>query len=443
MLLYNFWLAWLSARRTPLLSLLIITGIALGVAVSTTFITVQHLLSADPLPHKSDTLYYVRMDSWDPAAPHPNDSGIPPQLSYRDARAAMASPIPTRTSVTYRAELPVYPATADQRPFAESIRMATADFFPMLEVPFRFGGPWDRAADAKPEAVVVISSALNDKLFGGRDSTGEPVRIGRGEFRVVGVLGAWRPRLRFYDMTSFAVAEPENIFLPFNWVEPMEIGSRGNRDNWTTVPADASDNFAERLAGTEMTWLQMWVELPTDRQREDFQAFLNAYTADQKRLGRFQRPLDNRLTTLPDLMAEWQVVPPQATALAVISVLFLVVAALNLIGLFLGKFLARAPVVGVRRALGASRGAIFLQHLIECEAIGLVGGALGLLLSVGALALLSRAMATVVRTEGFFALDGPMVLAAIGLSLVAGGIAGIYPSWRICALPPAQHLKNQ
>ena len=33
-------------------------------------------------------------------------------------------------------------------------------------MPFLFGGPWDAAADAKPEAVAVISSGLNDRLFG-------------------------------------------------------------------------------------------------------------------------------------------------------------------------------------------------------------------------------------------------------------------------------------
>jgi hypothetical protein len=52
-------------------------------------------------------------------------------------------------------------------------------------------------------------------------------------------------------------------------------------------------------------------------------------------------------------------------------------------------------------------------------------------------------MEILVQSEGFFRLDGTMVLVAVGLSLVAGAIAGLYPSWRICAVPPAVHLKNQ
>jgi putative ABC transport system permease protein len=123
--------------------------------------------------------------------------------------------------------------------------------------------------------------------------------------------------------------------------------------------------------------------------------------------------------------------------------LFLAVSALNLIGLFLGKFLARASTVGVRRALGASRRAIFLQHLVECEVVGLIGGVLGLLLSLGTLALINKLYEPVSGRGSFFHLDGRMVLAAIVFSLLAGAVAGVYPAWRICSIPPARHLKEQ
>jgi putative ABC transport system permease protein len=142
-------------------------------------------------------------------------------------------------------------------------------------------------------------------------------------------------------------------------------------------------------------------------------------------------------------MEEERVVPPQTKALAAISLLFLVVSALNLIGLFLGKFLARASNVGVRRALGASRWTIFVQHLVECELMGLAGGFLGVLLSVAGLAILNRVYGDGPDGVAFFQLDVPMVFAAVALSLLAGTIAGLYPAWRICAVPPARHLKSQ
>ena len=102
---------------------------------------------------------------------------------------------------------------------------------------------------------------------------------------------------------------------------------------------------------------------------------------EQKKLGRFGRPLNNRLLDVMEWLKHQEVVPEEATGMLVISLLFLLVCAVNLIGILLGKFLARAPEVGVRRALGASRTSVFLQHIVECQLIGVIGGLFGLGLS--------------------------------------------------------------
>jgi putative ABC transport system permease protein len=183
----------------------------------------------------------------------------------------------------------------------------------------------------------------------------------------------------------------------------------------------------------------MWVQLDTGAQREAYASFLDAYVAEQKTLGRFARPLNNRLLDVMTWMREIEVVPKEANTTVVISLLFLLVCSVNLIGILLGKFLARAPEVGVRRALGASRGSVFMQHLVECELVAVLGGLAGLGLSVLALKLVNRML----DNGGYFALDLPMIGAGIGLSLVAGLVAGIYPAWRICRLAPAIHLKLQ
>lgn len=452
MLAYNLRLAWKSLRRNPILSLLIVGGIALGVAISTAFITVYHVFSEDPLPNKSGALHYVQMDNWDPKAPpHPNFGGLPPQLTYRDVREILRSKIPVRQTANFIAALYVFPEDARARPSQEPVRMVFSDFFPMFEVPFKYGSGWSKAADgiaagaAGAEPVVVINSALNERLFGGSNSVGKTLRIDRRDFRIVGVIGPWRPRVKMYDINGSQFSQPESVYLPFNWIEPMEIRSTGNRDNWKTL--EGNPGFVEALRIGEANFIQMWVELPDDKSRQEYYAFLDAYTRDQRKIGRFERPINNLVTPLPELLRKWEVVPRQTKALAAISVLFLIVSALNLVGLFLGKFLARAPHVGIRRALGASRRSIFLQHLIECEVVGLIGGAIGLLLSLGVLAffnnLFSRALQGRAETESFFRLDPTMILAAVLLSLVAGAIAGIYPAWRICSIPPAQHLRNQ
>lgn len=440
MLLYNLRLATRSIRRHPVLSALIIAGIALGVGVSTSFITMYHVLSGDPIPEKSDRLYYVRLDSWDPAKQAPHPGGIPTQITYQDMRRISESDLPLRQAAMFKSRMVVYPVEGQGRPFQEMVRLTSADFFPMFNVPFRYGSGWDSAADAGPDQVVVLGAEINDRLFGGADSVGETVRIAGQGFEVVGVLEPWKPNLKFYDMTQSPYQEPEQMFMPLNFIEPMEIVSSGNRDGWTRTEGDT---FLERLWTSESVFLQMWVELDGAGQVAAYRDFLDAYVLEQKKLGRFQRPLDTRATPLMDLVAEWGAVPEESRAMAIISVLFLVVCALNLIGLFLGKFLARSAVVGVRRALGASRRAIFLQHIVECELIGLVGGAVGLLLSLGALAVINRAFHAMLGRGEIFSLDATMIAAAVFLSLVAGLIAGLYPAWRICRVAPADHLKAQ
>jgi putative ABC transport system permease protein len=442
MLLYNARLAWKSIRRNPMLSFLIVLGIALGVGVSTTFVTAYHVLARDPVPGKSDSLYYVRMNSWG-VADDPFLRTPPPLITYRDALELLKSRIPARSTATFQSRANFFPE-GGARPFGKDLRLTTADFFPMFAVPFRYGGPWSHEADTRPESVAVISSALNDKLFGGANSVGRTIRLENHPVRVVGVLGPWRPRVRAFSLVNGALDAPEEIFLPLALAGPMELQPHELSMNWRTpLPGEDKLPYASQLMLNEVIFVGFWAELPRARQVSDFKHFVDAYVSEQKKLGRFPHPANNQVTSMLDLMEEMKVVPPQTKALAAISLLFLVVAALNLIGLFLGKFLARASTVGVRRALGASRATIFVQHLVECELMGLAGGLLGVLLSLAGLAVLNRVYGDGPGGVAFFRLDLPMVLAAVGLALVAGAIAGVYPAWRICAIPPARHLKTQ
>jgi putative ABC transport system permease protein len=440
MFAYQLRIAWNSLRRNPGHTLIVAGGIALGVAVSTVFATLRHSFARDPLPHKSDALYYVRMDSWDPNQPYPGDVGPPPQITYQDMVGLMRSDIPGRQTGSFKTSLYVFPSDPSAgRPQQKSIRMCFSDFFAMFELPFKYGAPWDRKADAGPEPVVVLSAEMNDWLFGGEDSVGRTVRIQDRQFRVVGVLDRWRPSIKFYDLTTSYVQEPEPIFMPFNWVRPMELRTDGNTDSWKTA---SQPGFAG-IFGSETVWIQMWVELPTAEHVDRYRAFVDAYTLEQRRGGRFQRPLDNRLTTIPGLIEEFKVVPEAATATLMVSLLFLLICSLNLIGLLLGKFLARGAEIGVRRAMGARRLDVFVQHILECELIALLGGAVGLLLAAGGVAAVNLWTKTLFTRDDFFQLDWTMAGFAAAAALVAGLVAGVFPALRVCRIPPAVHLKTQ
>jgi putative ABC transport system permease protein len=439
MLLYNARIAVKSLRRNPVLTLLVLVAIALGTGVATTFAAVRHAFARDPIPEKSAVLRYVRLDSWDPHVRYPGDRPLPPpQLTYRDAMELMRGTIPVRQSAMMRARVAVHPDPATGvRPWSEIARLCFGDFFGMFAVPFRHGGPWTRAQDEAHEEVVVLGEELNERLFGGADSVGRTVRIADRDFRVVGVLGRWDPGVRFYDVTLDPVDRPEQIFFPFNLMAPMQLQTAGNTDNWK--PPD-TPGF-EGVLQSEMIFVEMWVELPSPAADAPYHDYLDAYALGQKKLGRFQRPLDNRASTVAEVLEDFDVVPRNASRLLVVSLLFLAVCCVNLVGVLLGKFLARAAEVGVRRALGASRLDVLLQHLVECAIIGLAGGALGLGLAGAGMAVMNAYLRSTAGRGDFYHLDAPMALLSVGLSLAAALVAGAYPAWRVCRIAPAVHLK--
>jgi len=395
-------------------------------------------MAQDPIPHKSDKLFYVQMDAWDPDRPWDDDDPTEPpdQLTFRDLEGAMASDIPTYKSGMFKAALTVHPEAENERPYRASVRLCFADFFPMFDVPFQYGSGWGGSVDEDLEPVVVIDQRTNKRLFGGENSVGRKIRIEDREFTVVGVIAEWRPMPKFYDTTQFEFGEVEEIFMPLNFNRPMEISSAGNDSGWKFDGGEGYESWLQ----SESTWTQMWVQLDDNRQREEYQAYLDAYALEQREIGRFQRPLNNRLRDVMTWMHKQEVVPEEAISFLVIGVLFLIVCSVNLIGLLLSKFLARGPEVGVRRALGASRRSVFLQHLVECELIGVLGGIAGLGLSVLALKFINSLF---IDANFNFALDLNMVGAGVLLSLIAGLIAGLYPAWRICRIEPAAHLKTQ
>jgi putative ABC transport system permease protein len=438
MLGYNTRIAIKSLRRHPLLAAVIIAGIALGIWASTTFTTVRHMFARDPLPGRSSRIFYVRMDNWDPARPYPSGEGskalpVPPQVTYRDSMELMRSKIPVRQTADFITNLVVYPDRKVSRPYTSPIRLCFSDFFPMFNVPFRYGHGWDKRADASAEQVVVIDDATNQKLFGGANSVGKRIRLADRNFTIVGVLAPWRPFIRMYDMLGNFVAEPEPFFIPFSLAPKMELRPFGNSDGWQSVNLTTYQEFL----ASEVDFIQYWVELRTPADLAAYQRYVDDYVRQQKKSGRFQRPLFNPVRSLRQIMTEYGIVRPQLTAMAVMSILFLVICSMNLTGLLLGKFLARAPEVSVRRALGARRLDIFMQHVIECELVGIAGGVVGMLLSIATLRFIGKLIADSAR----FSLDLEMVAAAVFLSLVAGLLAGIYPAWRICTVQPAVQLK--
>jgi putative ABC transport system permease protein len=447
MLTYNMRLAVKSFQRNPGLTALMIGAIALGIAACVITMTLYHAMSGNPIWWKNDRLFAVTMDNWDPNRPldpaHPQLP--PPQLTYRDALYLGDSKIPSHHVIMHRNRAVLTGGMAQARPQPITTRMTTADFFAMFDVPFLYGGPWGAAADRGPEPVIVLSKQENETLFGGSNSVGRSIRWNDHEFRIVGVLDDWSPRPKFYDLNNSAFLPPEDTFIPFGWTAALQmIPNSGNHQCWRL---EAMLTFEDYL-NADCVWLQMWVELPDARSRERMQAYMDTYWAAQRAAGRFQRPRNNRLTPVSQWLVDNGVVGNDNRMLVGLAFAFLAVCLINTVGLLLAKFLNGAPLTGVRRALGASRRQIFIQHLVETGVLAGAGALLGLVVAALGLRGLRGLFGSAAEfgAPGYQALthlDAYSVMVAVVLSVVAALTAGLYPAWRVACVAPAIYLKSQ
>ncbi|MEO8669947.1 MAG: ABC transporter permease [Tahibacter sp.] len=435
MFTYYFQLGLISLRRNPVLTALMVLGIALGIGACMTSLTVFYLMSSDPIPWKSDKLHYVQLDNWDPNTAFDEPNEPPDQVTYRDAIALMEAGKAERQTAMYKISLPVQPDNPEVKPFLSLGRATYTDFFSMFDTPFEFGGAWDRAQDSEHARVVVLSKTTNEKLFGGQNSVGKRVRLNDLEYSVVGVLKAWRPRVKFYDVTNGAFNDSEDYYIPFTTAIELKAAGSGNNNCWKN-----SDPGWDGYLISECVWIQYWAELGSPDKLAAYHSFLDNYVTEQKKLGRFPRPLNNRLPDVNEWMESQKVVSRDVQIQVGLAFAFLAVCLVNTVGLLLAKFMRKSGEIGLRRALGASKPQLFAQHLIEAGVIGVSGGLFGLLLAwLGLIAVRSLYE----NFDSLARLDWVMVFTTVALSIGAAMLAGIYPTWRACQIAPATQLKTQ
>ena len=434
---YYLKLGWLSIRRNPLLSSLMVAAIAVGIGASMSIITVNYVMSSNPIPQKSDQLFYVQVDSGDPNQQDEGSFEASDQVTYIDAMALMKAGKAFRQVASNRSGLVLEPQGEDEMPFSVGTRNTWADFFPMFDLPFMYGSGWDDSSDQNMERVVVLSKEINERVFGGEDSVGRSIRLNGMDFQVVGVLDEYQPTPRFYDVTNDAFGEIEELFIPFNVAVEYEFPRNGNTSCWKAPDGDGLEAFMN----SECVWIQFWAELRNETEKQEYMAFLNAYVEQQKELGRFPRPMNNHLNNVMEWMEHEEVVEDDARVMLGLSLLFLVVCLLNTIGLLLAKFMGKSTDISLRRALGASRCSLFIQHMIESGLIGLGGGIFGLGLTWLGLRGIEMLFEDIV--DNLVSLDWVMVMTAIGLAIASALLAGLYPTWRACRIAPASQLKIQ
>ncbi len=132
------------------------------------------------------------------------------------------------------------------------------------------------------------------------------------------------------------------------------------------------------------------------------------------------------------------------TALSIVVLLVLCIACANVANLLLAKSAQRQREMAVRLALGATRTQLLRQMLLESVLLALMGGLLGIALSVWATyALSSFKLPVPVPMDLAVGVDGRVLLYTFGLSVAAGIVCGFVPAWRASRPTMPNALKGE
>lgn len=439
MFAYYLKLALRSLRRHPVLTALMVLSIAVGIGAAMTTLTVMHLLSGDPLPGRSQHIFYPQVDalSTDRARRDPPD-----MLDYTSAMDLWRAQRADRQALVNDSRIKLQAPDTGHPSLMTTMLSTHADFFPMFAVPFAFGGTWTAEDDERHARVAVISADLNEKLFGGDNSVGRTLRIRDAEVRIVGVLAPWRPSPQFHSLAggNFSQGDTASFYdTPEDVMVPFQTGLEINDGHFAQFTCNALPATPGSLRNTDCVWLQLWVELDGQAKVVDYRRFVTDYAAQQKALGRMPFPENARLLSLMEWLDYNRVVPRDVRLQSWLALAFLLVCLFNTVGLLLAKFMRRGGEIGVRRALGASRRSIFAQCLTEAGLTGVIGGAFGLLLTLLGLWAVRRQP---VEYADLIHLDMPMFVATFALALATSGIAGLFPALRASRIAPAMQLKT-
>jgi putative ABC transport system permease protein len=432
---YYFQLGMRSLRRNPVLTGLMVVAIGFGVAASMITWSVFRAVSGNPIPDKSAQLFMPQVDAW---GPQHNLKGEPAEaLGYTDAVALMRAHAARRQTLLYPVQLSVIPGGTHDLPWNVKGYAVTGDFFAMFDVPFRYGHGWDGTDDDARASDVVISAQLNQKLFHGANSVGRTINLGGHDFRVTGVASHWNPRPRFYDLFSTGGFDDEpDLYMVFNRALDLQMRTGGRNSCRGSLDFTTWQGYLQ----SNCVWITPWVELTTPAEAAAYRRFLTNYAADQQRAGRFDWAPNVRLRDVTQWLEQEQVVPAESRISLVVALGFFLICLINTIGLLLAKFMRRAAEIGVRRALGATRGEIYSQYLVEAATVGVAGGVLGLLLT----AMGVSGVGILFRPE--IARLAQLDLSLVGLTLVvavaATVLAAFYPAWRAAHVQPAWQLKS-
>jgi putative ABC transport system permease protein len=326
-------------------------------------------------------------------------------LTMRDA-TALASPVVApdiaKVAPVVTGSLSL---TSGATNWTTSVVGTTPDWLPVRARSLTQGRFFTTAELDKAASVAVLGSTTAAELFGGRDALGQSVNINGTAMTVIGILNT--------AGASGATDEDDQALVP-QTTYSSRIAGNANATGISTlyIQATSTDSLSAAYQETQKALLSTHGVTATaaDFTISSQQSLLTAATAT-----------DRTLTVL----------------LAGIAAISLLVGGIGVMNIMLVSVTERIREIGLRKALGATPRAIRRQFLVEASTLGLCGGVLGIVLGLVGAQVLPRF------------LNQPVIIppvagiGALGVALLIGIVAGVYPASRAARLAPIDALRSE
>ena len=252
--------------------------------------------------------------------------------------------------------------------------------------------------------VCVINETAATELIGYVDCVDQAIRLDGVEYTIVGVLSNNEDSL-----TSMMSSGSLAVYLPYTSLLRL---SDSLTSEITLFYVSAPENGTMETAEAAMTALLM------ERFEDDDEAFSVSS----------QSILEDTLSSITSILT---------ILLGGIAAISLVVGGIGIMNIMLVTVTERTREIGIRKAIGASRGTILSQFLMEAVVLCMLGCALGIFLSW---AILQTVTTVVSSLDMSFSLDGGVVLIAVAFCFVIGVVFGLYPANKAAKMKPIDAL---
>lgn len=294
------------------------------------------------------------------------------------------------------------------------IRRTDGAYWKIMDFHFAEGGPYSQDDDDNGRMVAVITTDMRRQIFGDTTAVGKSIDVDGQRFRVVGV------------------------------VEPVAITRKAAfSEIWAPIRTAKTRAYENLIYGEFMGAVLARDRADFPKLRAAFQERLDRFVHDDKRFDTIKVGLDTPFEAeargvFGDDFGERRALALRAFML-VAALLFITLPTLNLVSINLSRIMERASEIGVRKAFGASSRSLIGQFVVENVVLTVIGGLIGFVLTVFAIAGLNRM--SLIR-YAVFDLNFRTFLYGIAIAALFGVISGVYPAWRMSRMHPVNALRG-